>query len=106
MRMVFLVQADLSQLGSENRDNLQRQLDNQFNAVASWRKDRKPEKDMAIPYRVSVRGPDARIAAEWLLEKFLTEWGRIVDIEDIWALPTMDPEEPGGSIEVANSIVL
>ena len=59
--MSFLVVADLARV-SDRRQALQDKVKTDFGCILSWRKERHAERDMPIPYRVTVRGEECRSA--------------------------------------------
>ena len=93
MRWSVLIDADLSKLGGPVRTNIIDRAMKNFDCIASWRKDRHSENDMSIPYRVSVRGVEAEVCMEWLLDVLCTEHSDQLDIEDIWATPMPDESQ-------------
>ena len=58
-----------------------------FQCTMSWRKTRKSDKRMSIPYRVSMRGEEAAVAMDWLLDEVCTQHKDLVTPENIRGLP-------------------
>ena len=87
MRWCCLVDADLAQMHVQRRKQLFQKADDEYQCVLSWRKDRHSEHDMAIPYRISVRGESAEACMEWLLDLLCTEHKDLISPESIWGLP-------------------
>ena len=88
MRWTFLTDADLEAPGPEWRRRLVKESAENYQCTTSWHKDKHSERNMIIPYRVSVRGEQAPACAQWLVEEMVVAG---LDMEDIWSLPV--PEQ-------------
>ena len=90
MRWSVLIEADLQNLPAGVRESIHSRAKNEFGCVAGWRKDRRSEKGLRIPYRLAVRGHNAQECMQWIIETLCSQHSETVDLEDIWSLPTPD----------------
>ena len=74
--------------GPEWRRRLVKESAENYQCTTSWHKDKHSERNMIIPYRVSVRGEQAPACAQWLVEEMVMAG---LDMEDIWSFPV--PEQ-------------
>ena len=88
MRWTFLTDADLEAHGKRWWRRLVKESAENYQCTTSWHKDKHSERNMIIPYRVSVRGEQAPACAQWLVEEMVVAG---LDMEDIWSLPV--PEQ-------------
>ena len=86
-RWIVLIDADLALIDPLIRQSLQSRAKSMFQCTMSWRKTRKSDKRMSIPYRVSMRGEEAAVAMDWLLDEVCTQHKDLVTPENIRGLP-------------------
>ncbi len=83
----FLVAADLREVPKERWEDMRAQLLRSHGCTMTWRKNRHSRNEQAVPYRVTVRGLEAELAAEVCLDTLCSGFPDVVEPGDIEALP-------------------